>query len=213
MKNNLYLVLLIMAMPFAFLSCNDDETYADQKEREARQINQWLSDHKVDVISFSEFLENDTVTNNPETGPDFSRNEYVLFPDNGVYMQIINRGGGRITNSGEKRKMNARYLEILVSSGDTLSMNLNESSDQFYIQRTGDNYTASFISGVFPTRYGYSVPNAWIMPFMYIKPGFLNGPDKAKIRLIVPHNQGTQQAASSVYPTFYEITITTGQWQ
>ena len=45
-----------------------------------------------------------------------------------------------------------------------------------------------------------------IMPF--IKPGLLNA-DGAKVRLIVPHNQGTQLAASNVYPAFYEITITT----
>ena len=48
------------------------------------------------------------------------------------------------------------------------------------------------------------------MPF--ITPGILNG-DGAKVRIIAPHNQGTRNAAQSVYPTFYEITITAQKWQ
>ena len=61
--------------------------------------------------------------------------------------------------------------------------------------------------------YGYSVPNAWIMTMPYIRPGLLNGAGSAKVRIIAPHNQGTQNAASSVYPAYYEIIITTQKWQ
>ena len=79
--------------------------------------------------------------------------------------------------------------------------------DKFYIKRTGGNYTASFLSGVMSNVYGNTVPSAWLMPFPYIKPGMLSS--ASKVRLIVPHNQGTQTAAASnVYPTFYEITFT-----
>ena len=78
MKKILYIAVAILASSVAFISCDDEETYADQKEREARQIRKWISDNDIDVISLSDFLK-DTVTNNPETGPDFTRNEYVLF--------------------------------------------------------------------------------------------------------------------------------------
>jgi len=213
MNRFLLLAVSLFALSILSVSCNDDETYADQKEREAKQIDKWITTHEIDVIKLSQFLK-DTITNNPFTGPDFSKNEYVLFPDNGVYMQIISRGDGQITQSGQNRNMNVRWLEVRVSNGDTISFNrLDESPDLFYIERKGDNYSASFTSGRFPNIYGNSVPNAWIMPFMYIKPGFLNGSSAAKVRLIVPHNQGTQLAASNVYPTYYELTITTGQWQ
>ena len=159
------------------------------------------------MISLQEFLK-DTVTDNPFTGPDSSRNEYVLFEDNGVYMQIIRRDGGRKISAGETWYMNARYVEAYVGSGDTLTMNLyQQDPDIFYVTRTGDTYSASFQTGIMVTAYGNSVPNSWLMTMPYITPGVLNG-DGGKVRIIAPHNQGTQTAAGSVYPAFYEITIT-----
>lgn len=208
MKKLIYIMSGLMAMSLMFVSCKDEETYADQKDREAKQISKWLTDNKIDVISMADFLK-DTITNNPVTGPDSTLNQYVLFSDNGVYMQIIRRGEGRLMKSGDIWDMNARYTEQLVRNGDLMSMNTYEREpDIFYVQRTGDNYTGSFRSGVMPGRYGNSVPNSWLMIMPFIKPGLLNA-DGAKVRLIVPHNQGTQLAASNVYPAFYEITITT----
>lgn len=210
MKKFLYLAVAFVVASMAFMSCDDEETYAEQKEREAKQINRWISSHGIDVISMSEFLK-DTITDNPETGPDKSRNEYVLFSDNGVYMQIVKRGKGHSVQPGEQTYMNARFVERYVSSGDTITQNLYQAEpDRFSVKRDGDNYTASFIKidgsvGIMLYVYGYSVPNAWLMPFPYIKPGMLDG--AAKVRLIVPHNQGTQTAAANVYPTFYEITL------
>ena len=210
MKRILYLAVLFVVASASFISCDDEETYAEQKEREARQIENWISQHNIREISMTEFLR-DTVT-------DVDRNEYVLFSDNGVYMQIVKRGGGRSIQPGEQLYYNARFVEVRVSNGDTITMNLYQSEpDAFYVKRTGDNYSASFIPGtgdilgIMARFYGYSVPNAWIMPFPYIKPGMLDG--AAKVRLIVPHNQGTQTAAANVYPTFYEITISSQKWQ
>lgn len=210
----LFAVAAAILMPVILTACEEEEeTYAEQKEREAKQINAFIAEHDIESISLSEFLK-DTITNNPETGPDFTKNEYVLFSDKGVYMQIVRRGEGHMIPSGETWNLNARYLELYVGTGDTMTMNrLETSADKMYVKRSGDTYTASFTSGIMSNRYGNSVPNAWIMAFPYIKPGFLNGDASAKIRLIVPHNEGTQQAANSVYPTFYEITISTEKWQ
>lgn len=212
MRKYLLISLALAFSAVAVTACDDEETYAEQKAREARQINAFLSARNIDVISMEEFLK-DTVTDNPVTGPDRSRNEYVLFSDRGVYLQIIQRGDGHAIASGETW-LNARYLEILISSGDTLTMNLRErSADEFHVTRTGDTYSASFISGILPALYGNSVPNSWIMAFPYITPGFLNGESSAKIRVIAPHNEGTQKAANSVYPTYYEISISTKKCQ
>jgi hypothetical protein len=204
MKRILYLAVLFVVASASVISCDDEETYAEQKEREARQIENWISQHGINVLSMSEFLR-DTIT-------DVARNEYVLFSDNGVYMQIVERGKGHAVQPGEQTYINATYVERYVSSGDTITMNKFESEPDFFsLSRKGDNYTASFIQrenrhiGVMLRRYGYSVPNAWLMPFPYIKPGMLSS--AAKVRLIVPHNQGTQTAAANVYPTFYEITL------
>lgn len=208
MKRLIYTVLGVLVISSAFYSCREkEETYADQKKREAKQINNWISKNDIDVISMSEFLK-DTITDNPETGPDKTRNEYVLFEDNGVYMQIIRRGDGRIIEKDETWYVNARYVERYVDDGDTLSMNLfQEIPDDFYVKFSGGSYTSSFMNGIMSLQYGNSVPNAWLMTFPYIKPGYLNGESAAKVRLIVPHNQGTQKASSNVYPTFYEIII------
>lgn len=211
MKNFLYLAVVFVVASMAFLSCDDEETYAEQKAREARHIKNWISSHDIDVISMSEFLE-DTITDNPETGPDKTRNEYVLFSDNGVYMQIVKRGEGRAVQPGDRTYINATYVERYVSSGDTVTMNKFEKEPDFFsLYRDGDKYTASFIArengyvGVMLRYYGNTVPSAWLMPFPYIKPGMLGS--AAKVRLIVPHNQGTQTATANVYATFYEITL------
>ena len=212
MKKLIYLFLGFALLSSMMVSCNDEETYADQKKREAEQINKWLSSHDIDVISLSEFLK-DTITDNSETGPDVTRNEYVLFADNGVYMQIVRRGDSRSMDSDEMWYLNARYMERYVGTGDSMTYNMYQPSpDVFYVKRTGDNYTASFTSGIMASAYGTSVPNAWLMAMPYIKPGLLNGSSAAKIRLIVPHTQGTQTAAQKVYPTFYEIILTKQQY-
>ena len=125
-------------------------------------------------------------------------------PDGGLYPGL-RRG---VESAGETWYMNARYVEAYVGSGDTLTMNLfQQDPDIFYVTRTGDTYSASFQSGIMVTAYGNSVPNSWLMTMPYITPGVLNG-DGGKVRIIAPHNQGPQTAAGSVYPAFYEITIT-----
>ena len=209
MKRLVYILLAVISVSSVLVSCKEEEeTYAEQKEREAKQIRKWLDTNNIDVITMTEFLE-DTVTLNPDVNPESNRNEYVLFSDKGVYMQIVHRGEGHIIESDATWYMNARYVETYVGSGDTLTMNLYQSvPDVFYVTRTGGNYTASFTSGIMATVYGNSVPSAWLMAMPYIKPGLLNGSSAAKIRMIVPHTEGTQAAASRVYPAFYEITLT-----
>lgn len=206
MKKFLFLAVSLIVASVGIVSCDDDETYAEQKEREAKRIRQWIASHDIDVISMSDFLK-DTITNNPDCGPDSTRNEYVLFADNGVYMQIVKRGGGEVMGPDALWYMNAEFVEVYVGTGDTMTMNhFQHEPDKLYIKRKGGNYTASFLSGVMANVYGTTVPSSWIMPFPYIKPGMLGG--ASKVRLIVPHNQGTQTASSNVYPTFYEITFT-----
>lgn len=48
-------LMLIGLMMIA--SCNDEETYADQKKREKAAISKYIADSAVNVISEEEFLE------------------------------------------------------------------------------------------------------------------------------------------------------------
>ena len=179
-------------------SCDDVETYAEMKEKEKAHIEDFISDQGITVITKAEF-EKDTIT-------DVENNEFVLFEDKGVYMQIVRRGEGKVMEDGDRTVFMARYLEQNIETGDTISANLYASPDYFTCKREGDSFTASFTQGYMLNVYGSSaVPSGWLVPFSYITPGRPN--DKgAKVRLIVPHGQGTTTASQYVYPTYYEIT-------
>lgn len=67
MKISLNSAIALIVVFTLFIACNDDETYAEQKERENKQINSFIEKHNIDIISMNEFLK-DTITSNPETG-------------------------------------------------------------------------------------------------------------------------------------------------
>jgi len=207
-------LLIGTAVLMLMTACRDTETYAEQKEKERDAILAYLEDNDITVISVDEFLK-DTVTNNPVAGPDSTLNEYVLFPESGVYMQIIRRGQGSTLQSGESKTYNVRYVEYDILHDDTLSLNIYQASpDVMVCSRTSDYFTASFVSGIMYTYYNSSsVPKGWILPMTYLKPGFYNGEQASKVRMIVPHTYGTSSAIQSVYPCFYELTITHQKWQ
>lgn len=181
-------------------------TYEKQKQIEATQIKKWISDHNIIVTGPSSLLEDST--------SNVENNEYALFADLGIYMQIVRCGDGSPIEDGETRYYNARYVEVNIGTGDTLTTNMyQQEPDAFYLRCTGENYTGAYTGGLMSKTYGTTMPNAWMLPFLYIKPGTMSGSSAAKIRLIVPHIHGTQKAAAEVYPTYYEIIITSQRWQ
>lgn len=203
----LNLPVLFVLLSILVSACNHTETYAEKKERESSQINDFLSSHDIKTIRLDDFLK-DTVTNNPETGPDSTLNEYVLIPDNGVYMQIVRRGTGKPLKAGEVKMYNYRFLEYNIATGDTIDLSLYQNDpDVMKCSRTGDYYSATLVSGRMQ-RYGQAVPNGWLVAFPYIQPGCLNGSASAKVKLIVPHSMGTSTAMNAVEPYYYELIIT-----
>jgi hypothetical protein len=197
MKKYIIIVLMIVGAVL-WCSCEDVETYADMKKKERACIEYFIQEQGIKVITKEEF-EKDTVTNVEE-------NEYVLFEDKGVYMQIVRRGEGRMMESGDRGIFMARYVECNVETGDTISGNLYATPDYFTCERKDDTFSASFTQGYMMNIYGSSaVPNGWLVPFSYIAPGRPNNKG-AKVRLILPHSEGTALAAQHVYPTYYEIT-------
>ena len=179
-------------------SCDDVETYAEMKEKEKACINDFIREQSIKVIDMETFKANGCTT-------DTAKNEFVLFKDKGVYMQIVRKGGGRMMEDGDRGVFYARYLEQNIETRDTLSGNLYASPDHFNCKREGDSFSASFTQGYMLSTYGNSaVPSGWLVPFSYITPGRPN--DKAaKVRLIVPHSEATSIAKQYVYPTYYEI--------
>lgn len=198
MKKPIYIVLALLSA-VVWCSCEDYETYAEQKEKEKNHIYDFIDEQGIKVIDMEIFEANGQVT-------DTAKNEFVLFEDKGVYMQIVRKGEGEMMESGDRGVFMARYLEYNIADGDTISGNLYASTpDKFTCERKGDTFSASFTQGYMYAIYGSAVPKGWLLPFSYITPGRPN--DKAaKVRLIVPHGEGTSTAAQYVYPTYYEIT-------
>ena len=198
MNKNVFTALWAL-LAVVLASCEDYETYAEQKEKERAHINDFIFERGITVIDMETFVANDSTT-------DVSKNEYVLFEDKGVYMQIVRKGEGKMMQDGDRGVFMARYLEYNIADGDTISGNLYASTpDYFTCERNGDTFSASFTQGYMYGIYGSAVPKGWLLPLSYITPGRPN--DKAaKVRLIVPHGEGTSNAAQYVYPTFYEIT-------
>ena len=196
-----YIIIALMTVGATlWCSCEDVETYAEMKEKEKANIEKFIHAQGIRVIDFETFVANDSTT-------DVEANEFVLFKDRGVYMQIVRKGEGRKMQDGERGVYMARYIELNIETGDTLSGNLYANTpDYFTCKCEGDSYTASFTQGYMQGTYGSSaVPNGWLIPLGYVTPGRPN--DKAaKVRLILPHSESTAQASQRVYPTYYEIT-------
>lgn len=215
----LYLVLMLAFVFGCFLqSCNDGKTYAELKEEEADAINAFLAKNDIEVISEEEFLR-DTVT---------KENQYVLFDDNGVYMNIVQRGVGEKLGDGSY-EIHSRFMEIalqdrteLFASGDTLLANMHWNDypsaqtdpETFRLDVSGDSYSATFMDRSKMASYYESsaVPSGWLVPIPFLKISRTTEASKvSRVKLIVPHSQGTMMASQYVYPCFYEITYNLGR--
>lgn len=207
------LALLACAALFTLVSCDDTESYADQKKKERSAIRSYITKENIKVITEKEFHAQDSTT-------DVSKNEYVLFETTGVYMQIIREGCGEKLKDGETATVICRFKEWnLLTDSLQLANNIENSSlnfpDLMSVKNTSGTFKASFIQGssVMYSIYGSgSVPAGWLAPLSYIKIGrpAKPGEEIAKVKLIVPHTQGHQYASSGVYPCLYEITYQRG---
>ncbi|MBO4850632.1 MAG: DUF4827 domain-containing protein [Prevotella sp.] len=193
----------------SMVACHDSETYADQKKRERTAIRAFIEEQGINVISEKEFLK-DTITN-------VSKNEFVLFENTGVYMQIVRKGCGEKIKQGETANVLCRFNEYnLLTDSLFLTNNILAYSsypDKMAVTNTLGTFTATFVSGTMMTAYSTtSVPAGWLIPLSYVNVGRMieENDELAKVNLIVPHSQGTSYALSNVQPCFYELTYQRG---
>lgn len=201
MKKISILLASVFLLGLAFQSCNNGKTYAEMKEEEREAIKRFIEKEEINVISFDQFEEQDSTTNVDE-------NQFVLFSESGVYMQIVNKGNGELMKDG-RHEILARYIEKQITEGgtvDTLSGNIySPYPDGMKVTKSGKTYSATFTYGEM-TNWGTSyVPSGWLIPFNYIKVGRVSS-GRSKVRLIVPHSEGQSDASAQVYPCYYEIT-------
>ncbi len=211
-----FLMLAACAVSFSMFttSCDEDETYAEQKDKEKKAIGQFLQDNDfvgtIEPISEAQFYAQDSMT-------DLSRNQFVRFDDDGIYMQIVRKGNGPTMvelakerkDSTVTRPLLCKFLEYDIEGADTTYSNIYMSSINDKLLCTyshyGRSYTASFTEGVMYSAYGSTVPKGWLKPLDFIRLTKVAG-EEAKVRLIVPHSSGTNNASGYVLPFYYEIT-------
>ena len=213
MRKSMGIMLFAVAAVVMLAACNHGDTYADQKNRERSAINKFIKENGINVISESDFEEQNNVTY-------LDKNQFVLFKTTGVYMQIVRQGCGEKIKKGETCRVLCRYSEVNLLTDSLQSINNIQYwaavVDKMDVTNTSGTFTASFVAGesVMASDYGSTaVPAGWLTPLSYINVGRVTSEDDelARVRLIVPHTQGQQYASSSVYPCYYEITYERGR--
>lgn len=229
MKINSFKILFVVLLASlgVLASCDDEETYAEQKKQETNAINSFLKKGAcvkdldgndtilyvapIKVINEATFYAQDSTTNVAE-------NEYVLLSSTGIYMQIVDKGTGKKLESGEKTSILNRYIEYNINGDSVMSRNNNlyyiAVPDMMSVSNSYGVFTGSFISGVMKTIHSTSaVPEGWLVPlnFITLARRATDTDNLAKVRIIVPHTSGSTAAQSGVYACFYEITYQRGR--
>lgn len=230
MKDIRLLFAGLMVLACCLQSCNNGKTYAEMKEEEADAVNAWILSHDYKIISEKEFYAQDTMTN---------ENEFVLFDETGVYMNIMCKGPknangeyrGHVLKDGSYEIL-SRFVEIAMQTRDTPQMEVGDTilanmklygmpsmelfPEDYKLTISGSSYSAAFQSYRQYSMYGMysttSVPSGWLLPLKYLKPARTQSMDDvARVRILVPHGQGTSTASKYVYPCYYELTYNIGK--
>ena len=197
--------MMVFGLGVFLQSCNNGKTYAEMKEEEREAIKRFIELNDIQVIDEEQFAEQDSMTR-------VEANEYVLFEESGVYMQVVDLGKGERLSDG-RHEMLVRYLEErIVEDGTTDTLSLNTMAniyphpDEFILTKSKNSISASFSSGAMYDTHGSAyVPTGWLLPLNYLKVGRETSA-RSKVRLIVPHSEGTSTASGEVFPCYYEIT-------
>lgn len=205
MKKLGILLVILCGLGFAFQACDNHKTYAELKEEERDAIRRFIEVRDIKVIDEDQFFEQDTMTN-------VDLNEYVLFEESGVYMQVIERGGGTLLEDGRHEILVRYEEEEIIEDGTTDTLSLNTwinyypHPDEFVLTKSGKSFSGTLNTGgaMYGTHGSTSAPSAWMLVFDYIKPG-RKFTDRSHIRLIVPHSEGTITASQRVTPVYYDI--------
>ena len=225
MKRYFYF-LLSVCLASVISSCGSvDKTYGEQKEEERKVVSSFIDRQavivsgsdtllkvgKINVITEEEFVLQDSTTS-------LEKNEYVLFANSGIYMQIVRQGVGKRIMSGESRRIACRFWEYNIM-GDSIQLTnriqkyaqnpeiMNISNNSGYIDGSFE-YNTEMGSLMYKVYSDINVPDGWLKPLEYVKVGSQTGETQiAKVRIIVPHSSGHSHAMASVYPCFYELTF------
>lgn len=200
-KYSLWLLPFCLLALF-FQSCEHQKSYAEMLKEEKELIQRFIEKENIQVITPEQFYAQDSTT-------DVTKNQFVLFKDNGVYMQILNKGKGRQAKNGDEVAL--RFKEKNLSTGDTLSsLKTSEGLDVFRFVKSSSEVKGQLIDAgglmyyYYGPVYGTSIPSGWLVPLEYIKLS-TSISDRANVRLILPAKMGQGDAIKYVYPCYYDL--------
>ncbi|MBQ7527184.1 MAG: DUF4827 domain-containing protein, partial [Bacteroidaceae bacterium] len=182
MKKTLILLPIVVCCLLATVcSCKNGETYAEQKNKEYKAIQSFLDRDivvrdedgtvvcnvgKITPISEEDFINQDCTT-------DLEKNEYVLFGNTGVYMQIVRKGTGEKLEQGKTARVICRFIEFNIL-GDSIQLRndvnfWHPSPDIIKVSNNYGSFSADFDTeinggGAMYNHYGStSVPSGWLV--------------------------------------------------
>ena len=147
MKKFAYLFVMAVAMIATMASCNDSETYADQKKRERSAINKYIADNGIKVISETEFNQNGCKT-------DTSKNEFVYLNNSSCYMQIVRKGCGEKLATGNTATVLCRYKEYNLLTDSLQSTNMVGYYVSFVDKMSVTNTSGEIIASAYTDENG-----------------------------------------------------------
>jgi hypothetical protein len=226
MRRIYWVLALISAVMLQYSCSSDEKTYSEQKEQEREVVKSFIGRNviivqgkdtllnmgKINVITEEEFDNRNHTT-------DVSKNEYVLFANTGIYMQIVREGAGKRIDHGESKQLVCRFFEYNIM-GDSLQLTNNVMSsaigpEYLNVSNNSGKLSGSFDLEMVPPSLIYStysdtnVPEGWLKTLEYVRVGAQTDETTriAKVRVIVPHSSGQSHAMALVYPCFYELTF------
>ena len=207
MRKSIFSVILLSIL-LGMAACNDYETYGELKEKERDNIERFISDSSFVIIGEDQFKEQGEKT--------VGDKQFVYLTKSGVYMQIVRQGCGEKIKDGETLSVICRFVEKSIQDTTVYTNMYNAPFDPdiMNVTRSGSTYSATFICGMMNDVYGASMPEGWLVPLQYINIGreMKPGDEIAKVKLIVPHSQGTtNNAKANVIPYYYIITFQRGR--
>lgn len=189
MKKGFAIVLLVCAALWA-ASCSKTKSYTDYLNEEKDVIERLIDEKGFEILKD---FPADTV---------FKENQFVKL-ENGVYLNIIDRGTAERAVSGETKIIYrcivsypkdsayvyqySPYAVYARSDGRSINYGPNSNGTDPYTMTFGDYY------------YGGTYTSEGIQtPLLYVG-------DRAKVKLIAPFKRGLSSDQSSYEPAYYEI--------
>ena len=189
MKKGFYFVLILCAACLMG-SCSKTRSYTDMLKDEEKAIDRLIDSLGIEVLKD---FPDDSI---------FAENQFVKM-DNGVYMNIIDRGEGRATLYSTRIMYRCNVYYFLNYFQLCINSNYGPNSNGTVPYPANGAQTVPFI-------YGEGTTNNQADPkYIYVSEGIQTPLQyvghRGRVKLIVPFDKGNYYDQGEGYPVYYEV--------